>query len=1426
MSLYKRPSDAFNRPMKSSSAVAVWLAIAVAFLVLLTVALADSVVVFNEIQYHPAQPTEAEWIELHNQMSYDVDLSNWKLTGGINFDFATGTVIPTGGYLLVSSDPIGLGVAGALGPWSGSLTNGGESLRLRNNSNRLMNEIEFSDSGIWPVGADGSGATLAKAEQGTASHLAANWRASAQLGGTPGAENFSNSTTTGPSTVIVPIDATWRYDESGATFADDWAGSAHPDWPTGAGLIGFETSPGDLPEAIGTTLADPNGNSFITYYFESEFELTASQATQIDSLTLRHVIDDGAIFYVNGVEVGPRFNMPAGAVDSSTTANGGVGNADYQGPINLPTGAIVAGTNRISVEVHQQSTGSSDIVFGAELSITEIIPPTPGQSSPLVISEIAGTGDLVFQIELANTSTAEFDAGGYILQSRGAVDASYTIPAASVIAADGFHMIGEAELGFRPGNDDRLFLISPTGFLIHAARADDLPRAYSDSHNGRMFVPSVATFGSVNSFAINSDIVINEIMYHFRDDPGTQGTGPIINTVSLIGIGDIWRYNESGVDLGVRWQSTNHPAGAGGWFAGPALLGSETSPASMPEPLRTVFAASADNAIITYYFEREFTLTSGQLANLSSLNLEHVVDDGAVFYINGTEVERFNLPAGAVTAATLASPGVPNALYQGPFGLPTGSLVVGSNRLSVEVHQQSGTSSDIIFGAKLSAVTQTAPGSDPQPIIEQGEEWIELFNRGDTGVELEGWSIDGGIDFDFPAGTSIAAGGYLVVAKDAVALATKYPEIAGQIVGNFGSQLGNGSDLIRLEDAVENPVDEVRYFDGGRWPDLADKGGSSLELRDPDADNSNPQAWAASDEAGKSTWQTVTYRDNGAQSYGLSKWNEFRLGMLGASELLIDDVSVVRDPDGAAQQLIQNGDFTTGDDKWRLVGNHRHSNVIAEPGNVGNQVLHLISKGATDTRHNHLETTFVNNTALVSGQTYEVSYRARWLRGSNAINSRCYYQRAALTTQLDRPEECGTPGAVNSQFETNIGPTFSGLLHDPPVPAADEAIQISAEVTDPDGLGNFALKVRVEEGVTESYPFTVNADGRGTGSIPGQSAGKVIQFWIEGLDLLGAQSFAPARGEDSRALIQVHDGQGTNLDIAEVRLVMLDSDLDFMLTNLNLMSNERLGGTAIYDRSEIFYDAAIRLRGSGAGRARDGASYRGFNIGLPADQKFRGVHDSLSIDRSARTPVARQQHEIYVKHMFNHAGIPCMYDELIYLVGLGSTYSGTSQMLMAGYGGLFAETQFDNGGNGTVFNLDITYDPTSSIGGVEGLKPPVPFTHVGTDIRDLGDSEEDYRTSFEIRTGRSRDDYSGMINFCKTMDLPTAQLAEQIGESMDVDQWCRYTAMVLLCGIGDTFVSGGLPHNIRIFVPQDGRGVTALPWDMDFVFASGTSASM
>jgi hypothetical protein len=68
--------------------------------------LADSTVVFNEIMYHPAVDEPSfEWIELHNQMSVNMDLSNWSLGAGWEFRFPEGTILRGGGYLVVALNP-------------------------------------------------------------------------------------------------------------------------------------------------------------------------------------------------------------------------------------------------------------------------------------------------------------------------------------------------------------------------------------------------------------------------------------------------------------------------------------------------------------------------------------------------------------------------------------------------------------------------------------------------------------------------------------------------------------------------------------------------------------------------------------------------------------------------------------------------------------------------------------------------------------------------------------------------------------------------------------------------------------------------------------------------------------------------------------------------------------------------------------------------------------------------------------------------------------------------------------------------------------------------------------------------------------------------------------------------------------------------
>ncbi|MCH8923694.1 MAG: lamin tail domain-containing protein, partial [Planctomycetes bacterium] len=154
----------------------------------------DSTVVFNEIMYNPVGPDDdLEWIELHNQLAVDMDISAWTLEGGVDFEFPANTILPGRGYLVVAANPESLeaatGLDNVFGPFSGRLNNGGEELRLFNIDGRRLNVLDYSDDGDWPVEPDGGGASLAKADPLTNSIDAENWTFSADVGGTPGAAN-------------------------------------------------------------------------------------------------------------------------------------------------------------------------------------------------------------------------------------------------------------------------------------------------------------------------------------------------------------------------------------------------------------------------------------------------------------------------------------------------------------------------------------------------------------------------------------------------------------------------------------------------------------------------------------------------------------------------------------------------------------------------------------------------------------------------------------------------------------------------------------------------------------------------------------------------------------------------------------------------------------------------------------------------------------------------------------------------------------------------------------------------------------------------------------------------------------------------------------------------------------------------------------
>ena len=65
------------------------------------------------------------------------------------------------------------------------------------------------------------------------------------------------------------------------------------------------------------------------------------------------------------------------------------------------------------------------------------------------------------------------------------------------------------------------------------------------------------------------------------------------------------------------------------------------------------------------------------------------------------------MPGGAIQHTTRTNSSVSNASLEGPFEISPSSLVSGTNTLAVEVHQTNSSSSDIVFGLQLEALTRT-----------------------------------------------------------------------------------------------------------------------------------------------------------------------------------------------------------------------------------------------------------------------------------------------------------------------------------------------------------------------------------------------------------------------------------------------------------------------------------------------------------------------------------------------------------------------------------------------------------------------------------------------------------------------------------------------------------------------------------------------
>ena len=189
-----------------------------------------------------------------------------------------------------------------------------------------------------------------------------------------------------------------------------------------------------------------------------------------------------------------------------------------------------------------------------------------------------------------------------------------------------------------------------------------------------------------------------------------QASGSGDGGTENIALGSVWRYLDDGSNQGTAWRARNFDDSS--WASGPAQLGFGDG----DEATTISFGPDATNKPITTYFRRSFNVADA--ATVSEIALNLLRDDGAVIYINGTEVARSNMPeTGPIDYQTPATAGISGTGESEiiAINIDNSSLNVlrtGNNVIAVEIHQAAANSSDLSFDLGVTLTTTGNGGND------------------------------------------------------------------------------------------------------------------------------------------------------------------------------------------------------------------------------------------------------------------------------------------------------------------------------------------------------------------------------------------------------------------------------------------------------------------------------------------------------------------------------------------------------------------------------------------------------------------------------------------------------------------------------------------------------------------------------------------
>ncbi len=290
---------------------------------------------------------------------------------------------------------------------------------------------------------------------------------------------------------------------------------------------------------------------------------------------------------------------------------------------------------------------------------------------------------------------------------------SITAPANNTNLVSGVNLVVNATATDPDGS------VTQVVFFVDGARvATDLAAPYSFTwSNAPLGTATFTARATDNSGAISTSA---PVVVTVTNSPSGTNT--------LIAQGANWRYLDNGSDQGTAWRTTAFADS--NWADGPAQLGYGDG----DEATVVGYGPDANNRYLTTYFRRAWMVSDPSA--FSRLLLSVIRDDGAVVYLNGTEIFRSaNMPSGSILFNTLSGSANDNTLDTASLASAGSLLVTGTNVIAVEIHQSAANSSDISFDLQLMALPPAVP---MPPVIARGP----YLQSGTTNSVIVRWRTD------------------------------------------------------------------------------------------------------------------------------------------------------------------------------------------------------------------------------------------------------------------------------------------------------------------------------------------------------------------------------------------------------------------------------------------------------------------------------------------------------------------------------------------------------------------------------------------------------------------------------------------------------------------------------------------------------------